>query len=339
MKTRRLYTLKAFSRDNLIGIQSSVVLSRLGFIRVKEVCVGKVTFQAVESSFDELEEGVHYVECPECHKRMLSLETTHFFRVHHMTTEDTLRKYPGMRMISEVAKERTAVREETVKKRVGTLKALYRSAEGADLVARKAASLSLRYNTDGGELRLRQSENTRKRMSDPSTRAKLVEKIKESLGRPEIRKKISDSMRIVQNRPEAKRKRKEYEKANPDLVAASAANARRHHNGTSRLHLEFREKLPQHVKDLLITELGVGFYKLDEGNLSKKLCIEIDGCYWHGCEKCGYAGKPGISDHRKTSYLLNRGWKILRVKECEILEDLARSLSRVESFVLEEERC
>ena len=90
MKTRRLYTLKAFSRDNLIGIQSSVVLSRLGFIRVKEVCVGKVTFQAVESSFDELEEGVHYVECPECHKRMLSLETTHFFRVHHMTTEDTV---------------------------------------------------------------------------------------------------------------------------------------------------------------------------------------------------------------------------------------------------------
>lgn len=52
----------------------------------------------------------------------------------------------------------------------------------------------------------------------------------------------------------------------------------------------------------------------------ERLLIEADGCYWHGCESCGH---PGIdlnkrADLRKNAKASELGWRLLRVKECEV---------------------
>lgn len=61
-------------------------------------------------------------------------------------------------------------------------------------------------------------------------------------------------------------------------------------------------------------------YVFDFAIPSKHVLIEVDGCYWHGCSKCGYDGMP---DNRRNDAAKNRlakrlGWKLIRIKECNI---------------------
>lgn len=67
------------------------------------------------------------------------------------------------------------------------------------------------------------------------------------------------------------------------------------------------------------------------------MAVEIDGCYWHGCEECGYQGVRGtqITDRRKEGYLRTHGWKLLRIPEHEIKTDLQGCLARVRDQVEE----
>lgn len=53
---------------------------------------------------------------------------------------------------------------------------------------------------------------------------------------------------------------------------------------------------------------------------SRRILIEVDGCYWHGCERCGLKGHPEnrINDALKNELAKSVGWKLLRVKECSI---------------------
>lgn len=55
----------------------------------------------------------------------------------------------------------------------------------------------------------------------------------------------------------------------------------------------------------------------------KNLIIQTDGCYWHGCLKhtknLNKIQKTNIRiDHSCNSFLINRGYKIIRVWECEM---------------------
>lgn len=47
------------------------------------------------------------------------------------------------------------------------------------------------------------------------------------------------------------------------------------------------------------------------------LLIEVDGCYWHGCELCGFPGLPGNkrSDARKEDYARRHELALLRIPE------------------------
>lgn len=61
-------------------------------------------------------------------------------------------------------------------------------------------------------------------------------------------------------------------------------------------------------------------YVFDFAIPSKRVLIEVDGCYWHGCFKCGHDGMP---DNRRNDAAKNRlakrlGWKLIRIKECNI---------------------
>ena len=78
-------------------------------------------------------------------------------------------------------------------------------------------------------------------------------------------------------------------------------------------------------------EFLIGHYRVDEALPSEKIVIEVDGCYWHGCSICGFEGHPDTLqlDKRKTTYLLKRGWRILRVPEHRVKKDLQKVVQEI----------
>lgn len=67
--------------------------------------------------------------------------------------------------------------------------------------------------------------------------------------------------------------------------------------------------------------------------LKKRIAIFIDGCFWHGCPSCYRPPKRNVSywkakvelnkkrDRRIKRLLRRSGWKVLRIWECELLDD------------------
>lgn len=74
-----------------------------------------------------------------------------------------------------------------------------------------------------------------------------------------------------------------------------------------------------------------------------KVAVFIDGCFWHGCPLCNRPPKTRLEywgpkiegnkkrDARVTRELKEKGWRVLRVWECELKDPsrLLRSLSRM----------
>jgi DNA mismatch endonuclease (patch repair protein) len=60
------------------------------------------------------------------------------------------------------------------------------------------------------------------------------------------------------------------------------------------------------------------------------LVIEVDGCYWHGCKKCGFdderAKEARKKDRQRDYHLKNEGYKIVRIKEHDIKKDARKAL-------------
>lgn len=65
--------------------------------------------------------------------------------------------------------------------------------------------------------------------------------------------------------------------------------------------------------------------------VSRKICIFVDGCFWHGCPKCYKEPKSNKRywihkikrnkdrDKEQTKYLRKHGWKVVRIWEHEII--------------------
>jgi len=72
-----------------------------------------------------------------------------------------------------------------------------------------------------------------------------------------------------------------------------------------------------------------------------RLAIFVDGCFWHGCPIHGTRPKSNVAywspkiegniarDVRTTMALVAAGWRVMRIWEHEIEDDLAEVLSRV----------
>jgi len=75
--------------------------------------------------------------------------------------------------------------------------------------------------------------------------------------------------------------------------------------------------------------------------VSRKACIFIDGCFWHGCPKCFKPPKsnkrywkPKIArnkerDRQQNKYLKKNGWKVIRVWEHDLKKDLKKVLTEI----------
>lgn len=95
----------------------------------------------------------------------------------------------------------------------------------------------------------------------------------------------------------------------------SAHNARSHRKTTSAFHLRARDLLQPYFETK--TEYPCGYYKLDEAVPRFRIALEFDGCYWHGCDDCNQKGINHTLDKRKNSFLVNRGWLVLRISHCK----------------------
>lgn len=79
--------------------------------------------------------------------------------------------------------------------------------------------------------------------------------------------------------------------------------------------------------------------------VSRKLCIFVDGCFWHRCPKCYKEPKsnkaywiPKINrnverDKEQNKYLKDRGWKVIRFWEHDIQKRLEWCVLKIKKTV------
>lgn len=82
-------------------------------------------------------------------------------------------------------------------------------------------------------------------------------------------------------------------------------------------------------------------FKPDIVMVSRKVCIFVDGCFWHKCPRCYRPPKsnkrywlPKIQrnverDKQQTKYLKMDGWKVIRIWEHEINKNLDKALKKI----------
>ena len=72
-----------------------------------------------------------------------------------------------------------------------------------------------------------------------------------------------------------------------------------------------------------------------------QVLIFIDGCYWHGCPKCGHIPKTNTEywtakigrnkkrDRRHTRDLRKQEFRVIRIWECSLKKDPSRALHKI----------
>lgn len=81
-----------------------------------------------------------------------------------------------------------------------------------------------------------------------------------------------------------------------------------------------------------------------------KVAVFIDGCFWHGCpahyvtprtRRAFWADKLAANverDMRHTRQLEEKGWRVMRILECEVEDRLDELIAEVREFVLSGKR-
>lgn len=78
-----------------------------------------------------------------------------------------------------------------------------------------------------------------------------------------------------------------------------------------------------------------------------RVAVFVDGCFWHGCSRCKRPPKSNVvfwenkvlvnqrRDRRVASALRRSGWKVIRVRECELKDVVLRKnlIDRIEGVV------
>lgn len=316
-----------FGKKHNIGPQWLSVLCSLGVVplvgkeptRKRKDLEGKKKREWVEDeSILLLKKEVHYVECPVCLKKMGCITRNHC-KVCSVNINGIENLY------CTVSLEKRIPTEEELNRRSEALLEVHRSPNGEAIRKKMSESHIKMYTTSQGEAAKKAiSEAVKLRCLDPEyiEARRISSTLYHNI--PEIREKTRvDTLKRWED-PEYRKQRMDYIGNNKAYYADSAQNARKYlKKESSGLHIRYKETLVNNGIEGFISEYLCDYYRLDEADPLAKIAVEVDGCYWHGCEDCGLSGykKAIATDHRKTSYLQNRGWIIIRVKECEIKKD------------------
>jgi len=111
--------------------------------------------------------------------------------------------------------------------------------------------------------------------------------------------------------------------------------------GTKTTEQRLRGALVQaRIRDWKLQPRGI-FGSPDVVFLSKNLVIFVDGCFWHGCPRCGHLPqanraywKAKIAYNRQRDRITERelrknGFVVLRFWEHELADDLGRCIKRI----------
>lgn len=93
------------------------------------------------------------------------------------------------------------------------------------------------------------------------------------------------------------------------------------------------ERVPEFLKGQRMRHQPKGVYgRPDFANKSRKVCLFIDGCFWHGHDRDFKLPKTNLAfwknkidrnkerDKEVTETLIAEGWTVYRIWECELKE-------------------
>lgn len=198
----------------------------------------------------------------------------------------------------------------------------------------QSETLKARFETPAGEITRQQISEASRRLMQTEYRDRAASHLRSLNKDPKQRDYLRE---VTSSRWEEGGDLREtvprWHQENREKSLKMAAHARSHvdENGPSQMHLDFKSLMVKSGLDGFKTEYETCFYSIDEAHPEVKLAVEIDGCYWHSCPECELEGPNETShtDARKTSYLLNRGWTILRFWGHEIRNDPEGCIERI----------
>lgn len=249
----------------------------------------------MEDSQPELSRGLDFVECPHCGKRLKSITQGH----------NKICRNPDFKPLYSKSFLKSRAKTEAQKKAQSEkLKKRFQTPEG-EATRAIIGQASKRLNADP-LFRKKKSEISKRIQDTPENRAIKSKLSLEKWADPIFRSRI-----------------KQYTIDNIEKLQESARNARSYMKKQSNLHLKYKKGMLEKGLQGFISEYPFGPYSIDEADPITKVAVEIDGCYWHGCGLCGYTGDSRIKliDKKKTTFLINRGWTIFRIKEHDIKKD------------------
>ena len=246
-------------------------------------------------TIEKLEEGYHYVVCLECGAYQAQITSRHLKSCSDVSLQEYKEKYDS-EILCQLTKENRKKTEAQKKHQSEVLKKRFKTPEGEktrEQISRAAKELMQT------EYRGQAANHLRALNNNPERKARISKQTKERWDNGDLRDKVEG---WHENNPEKSRR------------LAKRARSFVNNEDPSNLHLNFKELLLDSGFDNFITHYDCNYYEIDEADPNLKIAIEVDGCYWHSCLKCGFDGPKGTknTDARKESYLENRGWEILR---------------------------
>lgn len=256
------------------------------------------------------------VECLECGKRLARIHRGHL-RVHGMTLEEYQQKHPGSPLFSD------AYDQERREK--------------------------IRRTWDDPTVRRRIVESQREGRADPEAQKRNLE----VRSQPEYRNHLSEAIRASWRNPDVRDKkmgvfrseefRSKIAEISERKMAEIQANWEQTPPGkriptTSGPHRRLKAVLEERRLSFASNK-RVGPFCPDEVCQDRKIAIEVDGCFWHGCPD--HASKdlsPRQEKQRKHDaeegrYMEKNGWKLLRFWEHDIKRDLAGCVLKVQEVM------
>lgn len=261
-------------------------------------------------SVSRLQEGLHYIVCLACGAKQAAITVKHLRACSGLSLTKYSKAYPQAALVSTVTDER---RVKTEAQRLA-----------------QSRKLKARFQTPEGEETRRQISAASKRLMQTPYRAKASEALTQYNW--DHRQEKATESRLRWQDPVFRAKMREVHERSRDAILTSVANARGHLTKTfTKPHRALEEALLEAGVLGLEREFPIGPYRVDEALPSIKVALEVDGCYWHGCQECGFHGRPEILalDKRKNTYLLRRGWRVIRISEHRIKGNLPRVIAEI----------
>jgi very-short-patch-repair endonuclease len=258
-----------------------------------------------------LVEGKHYVVCKECGGWAGQISPKHLNACSSIDLKEYKKRHPGSPILCSIVSENRAKTENQKIRQSETLKARFQTPEGETtrIQIREAALRSMQSGyREVNAQRLRGMNRSVERREAVSRETKA-------------RWESGTQRNFVEG----------WHRDNRNLSLEGISKARKHISPehirnhlhklhsmkTSRLHLGFKELLVRGGLSDFETESRIGPFDVDEACKTLRIALEINGCYWHGCEQCGFPGNPKtlVNDKRKSAYLKAIGWKVISIPE------------------------